>query len=190
MGPALRSGFRGLAIAASLCAALVATGCGSGDSGPPSTKPRTEAFVSDRYDFSVALPAGSIRQDATVDWDASCLCGLDDPAWAAASVDGRTLAVVAKAVDSDTDLAGWRARIVELAPSVCHDSKAATEATLGGADALAWTASCSDGYNVIKLVALHHGRGYVVLFASPTSESVADNQKAFDSLISSFEFVE
>jgi hypothetical protein len=57
--------------------------------------------------------------------------------------------------------------------------------TIGGEDALEWTASCSDGYNVIKLAALYGGRGYVVLFAS-SSDGLADNQTAFDSLMSSF----
>jgi hypothetical protein len=189
MGPALGFRFPRLTIAASLCVALVAAGCASAAPSPSPTKPQGQTFVSDRYGFSITLPTGSSTGHATVDWDASCLCGLDDPAWDNASVDGRTLVVGATTVDSAMDLARWRARMVELAPSVCHDSAAAAEATLGGEDALAWTAACSDGYSVIKLAALHGGRGYVVLFASPSSDGLADNQTAFDSLMSSFEYV-
>ena len=189
MGPALGFRFPRLNIAALLCLALLAAGCASAVPGPSSTKPQAETFVSDRYGFSITLPTGSSTRHATVDWDASCLCGLDDPTWDQASVDGRTLVVGATGVDAAMDLARWRARIVELAPAVCHDSEAATEVTIGGEDALEWTASCSDGFNVIKLAALHGGRGYVVLFASPSSDGLADNQTAFDSLMSSFEYV-
>jgi hypothetical protein len=204
MGPAHRFRFSRLTIAASLCVALVAAGCASAVPGPSSakpqaetlvpspssTKPQGETFVSDRYGFSITLPTGSVPRHATVDWDASCLCGLDDPAWDAASfAGGRVLVVGATAVDAAMDLAQWRARMVELAPSICHESAAATEATLGGEHALAWTAACSDGYNVIKLAALHGGRGYVVLFASPPSDGLADNQTAFDSIMSSFAYV-
>jgi hypothetical protein len=185
MGPALGLRFPRFTIAASLCLALVAAGCAS--AAPSSTKPPAATFVSDRYGFSITLPTGSLTGHATKNWDASCLCGLGDPTWDSASVDGRTLVVAATAVDSAMDLARWRARLVELAPAVCLDSQAATKVTIGGEDALEWTASCSDGYNVIKLAALHGGRGYVVLFAS-SSDGLADNQTAFDSLMSSFEY--
>jgi hypothetical protein len=156
---------------------------------PSSTKPQAETFVSGRYGFSITPPGGSSIAHSTVAWDASCLCPLDDPAWDRASVDHRTLVVAATAVDSAMDLARWRARIVKLAPPVCDESEAATKVKIGGEDALEWTASCSDGFHVIKLAALHGGRGYVVLFASPSSDALADNQTAFDSLMSSFEYV-
>jgi hypothetical protein len=189
MRPSLGFRFPRLTIAASLCVALVAAGCASAVPSQSSAEPQAERFVSDRYGFSITLPTGSPTRHATVDWDASCLCGLDDPAWDHAEVDGREFVVGATAVDSAMDLARWRARIVELAPAVCHDSEAATEVTIGGEDALEWTASCSDGFNVIKLATLHGGRGYVVLFASPSNDGLADNQAAFDSLMSSFEYV-
>jgi hypothetical protein len=204
MGPALGFRFSRLTIAASLCVALVAVGCVPAVPGasstktqaatsvpsPSSTKPQAETFVSDRYGFSITLPTGSVTRHATVGWDASCLCGLGDPTWDSAVIVGnRTLVVAATAVDSAMDLPRWRARIVALAPDICHESEAATSVTIGGEAALEWTASCSDGYNVIKLAALHRGRGYVVLFASLTGEPLADNQTAFDSIMSSFEYV-
>jgi hypothetical protein len=195
---------RVLTIAASLCVALVAAGCASAVPAPSSTKPQAETsavpapsstkpqaetFVSDRYGFSVTLPTGSVAGHAKKDWDASCLCGLDDPTWDWVSVGLRTLVVGATAVESSMDLARWRARMVELAPDVCQDSEAARRVTIGGGDALEWTASCSDGYQVIKLAALHSGRGYMVLFASPGGGGLADDQTAFDSLMSSFEYL-
>jgi hypothetical protein len=203
MGTALGFRFPRLTIAASLCVALVAAGCAStvpGPSstqpqaetlvlGPSSTQPQAETFVSDRYGFSITLPTGTPTGHATVAWDASRKYGLDDPAWDYASLGFRTLVVGATAVDSAMDLPRWRARIVELAPTVCHDSAAATEVTIGGEDALEWTSSCSDGYNGVLLAALHGGRGYFVLLASPSSDGLADNRAAFDSLMSSFMYV-
>ena len=204
MGPALRFRFPRLTIAALLCVALVAAGCASAVPtpsaavppipsaavpGPSSTKPQAETFVSDRYGFSITPPTGSYTQNATADWDASCLCGLNNPAWDQAFVDGRRVVLDATAVDPAMDLARWRARMVKLSPAVCHDSATATKVTIGGEDGLEWTTSCSDGFNVIELAALHGGRGYIVLFASPTSDGLADNQTAFDSLMRSFEYV-
>ena len=187
MGPALRDRFVHVTIAASLSVALVAAGCASAVTSPSSSKTQAETFVSDRYGFSITLPAGSSTGHATMAWDATCLCGLGDPAWDHASVDDRTLVVGATAVDSGVALARWQAFIVRLAPAVCQESEAATTVTIGGENALEWTASCADGFNVIKLAALHGGLGYVVLFASPSKDGLVANQTAFDSLMSSFE---
>lgn len=84
-------------------------------------------------------------------------------------------------------LAHWQAMMVELAPAICTDSKPPAEATLDGEEALTWTATCSDG-DAIKLAVLHGGRGYMVLFDSPTSENWDDRWRAFDALIGSFRF--
>jgi hypothetical protein len=65
-------------------------------------------------------------------------------------------------------LAEWSAAMVRAAPPACSDSSAAEKTTLGGEPALAWTATCSDGYDVDKLAILHRTRGYMVLLASPT----------------------
>jgi hypothetical protein len=185
----VRYRFPRFTIVAWLSVALLAAGCASAVRSPSSTTPQPETFVSDRYGFSVTLPTGSLTSNATAEWDGSCLCGLGDPAWDHASIDGRTLVVGATAESSAVALARWRAWIVKLAPAVCQDSEAATKVTIGGEDAMEWTASCSDGYNVIKLAALHGGRGYVVLFASPSSDGLAANQTAFDSLMSTFKYV-
>ena len=181
--------FPRLTIAASLCVALVAAGCASAAPSPSSPKPQAERFASNRYGFSITLPADAATRHASTNWDASGLSGLEDPTWDWALVDSRALVFAATTVNSAMDLAQWRARMVELAPDVCQESEAASKVTIGGEDALEWTASCSDGYEVIKLAALHGGRGYVVLLASPSSDALADNQTAFDSLMSSFEYV-
>ena len=64
MGPVVGARFSHLAIAASLCWANHSAGCASAvpaDRRSPSPRrpsPRPETFVSDRYGFSVAVPAG------------------------------------------------------------------------------------------------------------------------------------
>lgn len=175
------------ALVVCLLVALVAGACASGGSGGSSASAGSQTFVSDRYDFTVVLPRGASTRGSTVDWDASCLCGLANPAWDVATVDGRTLAIGAAEVDATMALAQWQAMMVELAPAICTDSDPPAEATLDGEKALTWTASCFDG-NAIKLAVLHGGRSYMVLFDSPTSEEWDDRWRAFDTLIGLFRF--
>ncbi|HEX7172330.1 MAG TPA: hypothetical protein VF365_06975 [Candidatus Limnocylindria bacterium] len=174
-------------LVAYLLVALVAGGCVSAGTGGSSAPAGSHTFVSERYAFTIQVPPGASPRGSTVDWDATCLCGLANPAWDAAKVDGRTFAIGAVEVDATMDLAQWQAMMVELAPAICTDSAPAAEATLDGEEALTWTASCSDG-NAIKLAVLHGGRGYMVLFDSPTSEDWDDRWRAFDTLIGSFRF--
>src|SRR5215211_2804397 len=166
------------ALIASFLVALVAGGCASprtgGSSAPSSPElsaptagssasagassasPGPETFVSGRYGYSIELPTGASPRPAIVDWDAGCLCGLANPAWDVASVDGRTFAIGAAKVDGTMDLARWQAKMRQLAPAICTDSDPPTVDALGGAKALAWTGTCADG-NAIKLALLHAG---------------------------------
>lgn len=180
-------GRRSITAAAVMLLTLVAVGCASAGTAGSSAPGESQTFVSERYAFSIQLPPGASARGSSVDWDASCLCGLANPAWDVVKVDGRTFAIGAVEVDATMDLARWQAMMVELAPSICTDSDPPAEATLDGEQALTWTASCPDG-NAIKLGVLHGGRGYMVLFDSPTSEDWDDRWRAFDTLIRSFRF--
>ena len=113
--------------------------------------------------------------DARVDWNGKKLQGLASAAFAnfRDPATGRTLAAAAAPVAHATTLAQWRAAMVRAAPPVCSDSPSAKETTLGGEPALAWTATCSDGYDVNKLAALHGRRGYMILLASQTANDAA-----------------
>jgi len=102
-------------------------------------------------------------------------------------VDSRTFAIGAAPVGATMDLQRWQANMFKLAPAGCTDSNPPTHATLSGDNALTWTASCSDG-NAIKLAVIHGGRGYMMLFDSPTGADWADNWRAFNTLVSSFRF--
>jgi hypothetical protein len=185
--------------AACLIIAIVAGGCasagsagssghaGSSASADSSGPAGSQTFVSERYGFSIELPPAASPRRSAANWDASCLCGLANPAWDVALVDGRTWAIGATPVDATIDLQRWQAKMFKLAPAPCTDSAPPTKTAIGGEDALAWTATCSDG-NAIKLAVLHGGRGYMMLFDSPTDADWKDNWEAFNTLTGSFRF--
>lgn len=179
-----------------------AAACGSSPSNPAAhaaatTPPTTHAvtaasqsFISQRYSFRVVLTKGWSEHDAVVDWNGKKLQGLDSAAFANFTdlTTHRTLVVGAAPIAKRMGLAQWRAAIVRAAPSVCSESSSADATALGGEPALAWTATCSDGYAVNKLAVLHAARGYVVLLASPTGHNRAENRRAFESVRRSFRF--
>ena len=152
--------------------------------------PPAQKFVSQRYDFRVTLTADWSEADAHVDWNGKKLQGLTSASWArfTDSTADRTLVAAAARAAKGAQLAEWRAAMVRAAPSVCSDSSSAERTTLGGEPALAWTATCSDGYDVNKLAALHGKRGYMILLASPTANDHAENRRIFESTRRSFRF--
>jgi hypothetical protein len=156
------------------------------------TRPSAPAqkFVSERYGFRITLTAAWSEADAIVDWNGAELQGLASPAWARFTdpAAGRTLVAAAARVAKGTQLAEWQAAMVRGAPAVCSDSSSVEETTLGGESALAWTATCSDGYDVNKLAALHGMRGYMILLASLTANDDADDRHIFESIRRSFRY--
>ena len=72
--------------------------------------------------------------------------------------------------------------------SVCAESPTTEATTLGGERALAWTATCTDGYDVNKLAALHGNRGYVLYLPSATANSDSEDRRVFEQIRSSFRF--
>jgi hypothetical protein len=78
--------------------------------------------------------------------------------------------------------------MVRAAPSVCTQSPSAARTTLGGEPALTWKQSCTDGFDVIKLAALHGARGYIVFIASKSANTNAADQRIFESIRRSFRF--
>ena len=153
----------------------------------PSAPP--QKFESKPYGFRVTLTADWSEADALVDWNGTELQGLASPAWARfTDPAGRTLVAAAARVAKGTQLAEWRAAMVRAAPAVCSESSSVEETTLGGEPALAWTATCSDGYDVNKLAALHGKRGYMILLASLTANDDAEDRRIFESIRRSFRF--
>jgi hypothetical protein len=103
----------------------------------------------------------------------------------------------AVAVPPGMQLADWRAVIVNGAAPMCTPSEspppstsgpAIQTTTLGSEPALAWTAHCTDGYDVNKIVALHNGRGYVMYMPSVAANDDAEDQRIFEAIRQSFRF--
>jgi hypothetical protein len=150
----------------------------------------SQTFVSRRYGFHVTLTTGWSEDDARVDWNGRTLRGLQSPAFANFTdrATGRTLVAAAAAVAKGTGLANWRAAMVRGAPAVCSESSSVKQTTLGAEPALAWTATCSDGYHVHKLATVHGTRGDMILLASPATSDDAENGRIFESIRRSFRF--
>jgi hypothetical protein len=146
--------------------------------------------MSEHYDFRVTLTEDWSESDALVDWNGEELQGLSSPSWArfTDASTGRTLVAARARVAKGTELTQWRAALVRAAPAVCSDSSSAEETTLDAAPALVWTATCTDGYDVDKLAALHGRRGYIILLASPTAHDDAEDRQIFESIRTSFRF--
>jgi hypothetical protein len=147
-------------------------------------------FTSQRYGFRLTLTRDWSETDARTDWNGKKLQGLESPAFAnfTDTAAGRTLAAGAAQVTKGMTLTEWQAAMVHAAPAVCADSPSAKETTLDGEPALAWTARCSDGYDVNKLAALHGTRGYMILLASQTANNDAQDRHIFESMRRSFHF--
>jgi hypothetical protein len=171
-------------------------GCGTSGA-TPATKAVTARkavpqgeFISHRYGFRVTLTPRWSEKDADVAWDGRKLQGLDSDQFANFNDPrtGRALVVAAAPVPKGMRLPEWRAAMVRAAPSFCSQPSSAEQKTLGGEPALAWTATCSDGFDVKKLAALHGTRGYMVFLASPTARNDAEDGRIFDSIRRSFRF--
>jgi hypothetical protein len=150
----------------------------------------TKEFVSDRYGFAVTLWSDWQEQDATVDWPGVYLEGQGSHEFANFWDAGgdRTLLVGAAPVPAGTQLAEWQAAMVRGTGAACTESATTEATTLGGEPALAWTAKCSDGYDVNKLAALHGNRGYMMYLPSDTANSDAEDGRIFDEIRTSFRF--
>jgi hypothetical protein len=146
--------------------------------------------VSERYGFRIALDRHWSEDDATVDWDGEALQGLSTPAFVTFSDPrtGRTFVAAAAPTGKGTTLASWRAAMAAAAPTVCSNASTVTRTVLGGEPALAWAATCSDGYDVENVATLHGRRGYVAFLASPTGLDDAGDRRVFESIRRSFRF--
>jgi hypothetical protein len=194
-------------IAVATAAATAACGSSGGNPAPPAThgapsQPKgtralsttrpaaPQKFTSQRYRFRVTLTEAWSGDDALVAWNGKKLQGLGSTAFANFTdpPTGRTLVVGAARGATGEQLAEWRAAMVRAAPAVCADSSSVEHTTIGGEPALAWAATCSDGYDVNKLAALHGRRGYMILLASPTANDNAADRDIFESTRRSFRF--
>ena len=74
-------------------------------------------------------------------------------------------------------------------PGGCTDSAQTTGTTLGGEPVKTWTTTCEgEGLHATKVVALHAGRGYMLLFASPINIGLETDRATLSSILTTFRF--
>ena len=157
---------------------------------PATAAPTAREFVSDHYGFAITLPSDWHEQDANIDWPGVYLEGQGSPEFAN-FVDARgdrTLLVASATVPSGTRLTDWQAAMVRGTSPLCEESQTTESTMLGGEPALAWTAKCSDGYDVNKLAALHGHRGFVMYLPSDTANSDTEDRRVFEEIRTSLRF--
>jgi hypothetical protein len=153
------------------------------------TDPNT--FASARYGYSLVLPPEWQTQPAVLPWLSGALEGRCPADWDCLSdISGEpTLAVAAASVAADMTLERWRLQMQSGVPSGCVDAKQSTATTLGGEPAQSWTTTCeSEELHATKVAALHAGRGYMVLFASPISVGLETDRASLSSILTTFGF--
>ena len=192
-------------VTAAVAIAALVVGCSStspspsiaGLIAPPSVAssehaaPSASAFASDRYRYVVVLPSGWLARPAESTWTSGVLGGRCPSDWDCFSdnADGVTLAAAALAVPADLTLNQWRLRIHVSTPDVCSDAGPHTDTTLDSEPGQAWASTCSsENLDVIKVVAIHRGQGYIVLFASPSSIGLEADRATFDAILATFRF--
>jgi len=199
-------------IVTTLClAAVLVAGCGSttpaassAGSSPTTVAPTAAAsgqvspsaadsntFASKRYGYSLVVPSEWQTQPAVLPWLSGTLEGRCPADWDCISdISGEpTLAAAAASVSANMTLDRWRSQMRVGVPAGCIDSKQSTATTLGGEPAQTWTTTCEgEGLQATKVVALHAGRGYILLFASPIGVGLETDRATLSSILTTFRF--
>jgi hypothetical protein len=149
-------------------------------------------FLSKLYAYSIVLPGGSGRWSssfATVKWSSAAIeHGSPEFDTYIDAQGGRIYFLAARPTRSS--LERWTAFVISARPSPpCGSPRSLSSSTLGGSRARVLTWSCTDGYRVFVVTALHSHRGYVMLVASPTNLSRASDLRDFDAARRSFRFL-
>jgi hypothetical protein len=166
------------------------TAAASGQAGP-SASGGSNVFASRLYGYGLAVPPGWQTQPADSSWLTVALEGRCPSDWDCftGSSGEPTLAAAAASVPADLTLDRWRLRMQIGLPEGCVDSAQTTATTLGGEPAQTWTTTCEgEGLHVTKVVALHAGRGYILLFASPIGIGLEADRAALSSILTTFRF--
>ena len=166
------------------------TAAASGQAGP-SASGGSDIFASRLYGYSLVVPPGWQTQPADSSWLTVGLEGRCPSDWDCftGSSGEQTLAAAAASFPADLTLDQWRARMQVGLPGGCIDSAKPTATTLGGESAQTWTTTCEgEGLHATKVVALHAGRGYMFLFASPIGIGLETDRATLSSILTTLRF--
>ena len=181
MQPRVMSLLVGAALA--ITSALVCSTVAAASAGTP--------FVSKRNGYSIVLPGSTAHwfaEYATDNWTDTTIPGIDDPQLDTFH-DYQTGRLYLLTTRPATSLQAWTKFVASAHPSVCSGARPLPASSVGGSPARVLTWSCSDGYQVFLLAAVHADRGYMLLVASPTNLPRASDLRAFDSARRSFRFL-
>ena len=151
-----------------------------------------DTFASRFYGYDLVVPPGWDTQPADSPWITVGLEGRCPSDWDcfSGSSGEPTLAAAAASVSADLTLDQWRMQMQVGLPQGCMDSAQTTATTLGGATGETWTTTCEgEGLHATKVVALHAGRGYMLLFASPIGIGLETDRATLSSILATFRFV-
>jgi hypothetical protein len=147
-----------------------------------------KVFTSKRYGYSVVLPKTWSMQQTRGKWlvGAQPLQGGPgvDAFWTQTSA--KVLVGAARPVAAGTTLEAWTEQVASLTPEACETSSS-LQSALGGEPAQRWEIHCSDNARVIKVAALHGGRGYLFALVSDIHSKRAD-RAFFAGFLRTFKF--
>jgi hypothetical protein len=194
LAPALVAGCASATPAASSATSSASTAAAAAPASAqasPSAADGSNSFASRLYGYGLVVPTGWQTQTAESSWLSGGLEGRCPSDWDCfTGPSGEpTLAAAAASIPADLTLHQWRLRMKFGLPEGCVDSADKTATTLGGEPAETWTTTCEgEGLHSTKVVALHAGRGYIVLYASPIGVGLDADRAALDSILATFRF--
>jgi hypothetical protein len=194
LAPALVAGCASATPAASSATSSASTASATSaasDQASPSAAASSNTFASRLYGYGLVVPLGWQTQMAESPWISGGLEGRCPSDWDCfTGPSGEpTLAAAAASVPADLTLHQWRLRMKFGLAEGCVDSAEQPATTLGGEPAETWTTTCQgEGLHSTKVVALHGGRGYIVLYASPIDVGLDADRAALSSILITFRF--
>jgi hypothetical protein len=187
-------GQRFVVLVAAFAAALVAVAYVA-ESSPASRELAVEAsaqgtkFVSKKYGYEIAPVGDWDGFDAYDAWTGNFPFGSSGEVDQIIGPGDRKFIVGAKRVLAGTTLRKWEASQIANMQSFCKKARAFRNTTLGGVAAREFSLVCPS-YDVITVVALHRGRGYLVNFLSPSANATASDRRIYDAGRRSFRFTQ
>jgi hypothetical protein len=152
-------------------------------------------FVSKLYGYSIVLNGGSAEWSVSYA-EAPWSTGPIEPGFPSFDTYTQTATERAYVIGSrdlqpeSSTLKTWTRFVISKRPPHCHTrASRPRKSTLAGMRARVFAFSCTDGYRVDAVTALHAGHGYFVFVASPTELSLASDRRAFNSARRSFRFL-
>lgn len=158
----------------------------NGVPGSVTAAPTARAFVSVVYPYRLVLTDGWFSHFARRTWNSTTLFSNDAPFLDYYRDGTHQVFVGAAKLSARPSLQQWRETVRAATPSQCVSSGPVERSSLDQEPAFLWSESCGAEAAVIKMAALHHGRGYVFGLLAPTGAGV--NRQLFDAARQGFHF--